>query len=139
MKNEEYTENDISLLFSMFSCAHNAVPGISFNKYVDRIIKYVKIDKITFILAVCYIRKITRLYPWLKITKSNRHRLICSAILTAIIHLDDDPVDYFWYARTCGISKNELDNIVMAFIKLIDYKLCYYDNICNEIIKFKKL
>ena len=139
MGNKESTENNnIEVLFSAFSCANDAVPEISINDYINRIIKYVKINKITFILAMCYIRKIIKKNSYLEITESNKHRLICSAILTAIIHFEDDIVCYKWYSQVCGISKDELERLVMSFVKLLDWELCCYDKTCTRIIKFKR-
>lgn len=119
---------NMNILFSSFSCVNGMVPSISYNKYVKRIVKYGRLDKNVIILANLYIKHVIQLYPFLVITDNNKHRLIATAIILGLIHLDDDIMTYSQYARVVGLSSEELSKLMLNFLILIDFRLGMFDS-----------
>lgn len=118
---------NMNILFSSFSCINGRVPSISYNKYVQRIVKHSRLDNNVITLANLYIKHIIQTYPFLVITDSNKHRLIASAIMIGLIHLDDDIMTYSQYARVVGLTSEELSKLILNFLILIDFRLGMFD------------
>ena len=100
---------------------HPKVPEISIYDYLYRIKKYSLIEDSTLIISLIYIDRVCN-NKGIILTKYNIHRILFSAIFTALKFNEDIFYKTSFYAKIGGISTKELINLENAFIKLIDFK-----------------
>lgn len=106
-------------------------PGITLENYLDRIIKYTKLEISTLILVLINIDKICEINS-LQITKYNVHRLLlCSALISIKIN-EDDFYSNSYYAKIGGISLSEINNLEDEFLRLIQFCLWTDINLFNK-------
>ena len=94
------------------------IPPISIENYLDRIIKYTKLETSTLILSLINIDKICELNS-LQITKYNVHRLLQSSVVISIKINEDDS----YYSKVTGVSLSEINNLEDEFLRKIRFKL----------------
>jgi hypothetical protein len=118
------------------------VPGISIESYLDRMIKYTKMETSTLILILIYIDRICE-YNSLVITRFNVHRLLLAAMIVSIKVNEDDFYSNSFYSKVGGVSLEEINNLENEFLKLIRYRLWTDYNLFNKykvnLMKYDKL
>ena len=113
---QEVNETRRTLFFS------KTIPGISIESYLDRIIKYTKMETSTLILILIYIDRICE-YNSLVLNKYNVHRLLLAAMIVSIKVNEDDFYSNLYYSKVGGVSLEELNSLENEFLKLIRFRL----------------
>ena len=116
---------------------HPKVPEISIYDYLYRIKKYSSIEDSTLIISLIYIDRVCK-NKGIILTKYNIHRILFSAIYTALKFNEDILYKNSFYAEIGGISIKELINLENAFIKLIDFKLFVSEEIFQSYSRYLK-
>ena len=116
---------------------HPKVPEISIYDYLYRIKKYSLIEDSTIIISLIYIDRVCN-NKGIILTKYNIHRILFSAIFTALKFNEDIFYKTSFYAKIGGISTKELINLENAFIKLIDFKFFVSEEIFQTYSRYLK-
>ena len=109
-------------------------PPISLFQYLQRIIKYVKIEFSTLIISMIYIDRICKEKVF--INEYNIHRIMIISIYIAYIYNEDCIHDNNYLALVSGISKKEMVLLENEFLELIDFKLYVSNDIFQEYKKY---
>eukprot|EP00939_MAST-03C_sp_MAST-3C-sp1_P004939 g4939.t1 len=97
-------------------------PSIGLGKYLDRLTKYLKCTKESYVLALAYLERLTRTVR-LEITPLNEHRLLLVGVRVASKFLNDVHFDNKYYAEIGGISVKELNFLELAFVYALAFRL----------------
>ena len=108
-------------------------PSISLFDYLQRIIKYVKIELSTLIIAMIYIDRICREKVFLN--EFNIHRIMLISIYMAYIYNEDCVFDNKYLALVSGLSKAEMMTLQEDFLDLVGFNLYVSD---KEFEQYKK-
>ncbi len=111
------------------------VPSIPIEKFLERIVRYTKLENSTLILSLIYIDRICEMRSW-KLKYINIHRLLITSVLTALKYNEDDIYDNVFYSNVGGITSNELQMLEENFLKGINYTLFINDNIFEKYENF---
>ena len=117
---------------------HPKIPEISIYDYLYRIKKYSSIEDSTLIISLIYIDRICK-NKGIILTKYNIHRILFSAIYTAMKFNEDIFYKNSFYAKIGGISIKELINLENAFTKLIDFKFFVSEEIFQTYSRYLKI
>ena len=109
-------------------------PTISLLDYLRRILKYIKIECSTLIIAMIYIDRICKEKVFLN--EYNIHRIMIIAIYMAYTYNEDCIYDNKYLSLVSGLSKSEMVLLEEDFLDLIDFKLFVCDEIFNQYKKF---
>ena len=109
-------------------------PGISLLDYLRRILKYLKIEYSTLIIAMIYIDRICKEKVFLN--EFNIHRIMLISIYMAYTYNEDCIYDNKYLALVSGISKSEMVLLEEDFLDLIEFKLFVSDQIFEEYKKY---
>ena len=109
-------------------------PSISLFEYLQRILKYVKIELSTLIIAMIYIDRICREKVFLN--EFNIHRVMLIAIYMAYIYNEDNVYDNKYLALVSGLSKAEMMTLQEDFLDLIEFNLFVSDEIFEQYKKY---
>ena len=96
-------------------------PSIPLFVYLQRILKYVKIELSTLIIAMIYIDRICREKVFLN--EFNIHRIMLISIYMAYIYNEDCVYDNKYLALVSGLSKAEMMTLEEDFLDLIEFNL----------------
>ena len=96
-------------------------PGISLFDFLQRIIKYVKIEFSTLIIAMIYIDRICKEKVFLN--EFNIHRIMLISIYMAYMYNEDCVFDNKFLALVSGLSKTEMVTLEEDFLDLIEFNL----------------
>ena len=96
-------------------------PGISLFDFLQRIIKYVKIEFSTLIIAMIYIDRICKEKVFLN--EYNIHRIMLISIYMAYMYNEDCVFDNKFLALVSGLSKTEMVTLEEDFLDLIEFNL----------------
>ena len=108
-------------------------PSISLFDYLQRIIKYVRIELSTLIIAMIYIDRICREKVFLN--EFNIHRIMLISIYMAYIYNEDCIFDNKYLALVSGLSKAEMMTLQEDFLDLVEFNLYVSD---DEFEQYKK-
>ena len=108
-------------------------PSISLFDYLQRIIKYVKIELSTLIIAMIYIDRICQDKVFLN--EFNIHRIMLISIYMAYIYNEDCIFDNKYLALVSGLSKAEMMTLQEDFLDLVEFNLYVSD---KEFEQYKK-
>ena len=109
-------------------------PGISLLDYLRRIIKYLKIEYSTLIIAMIYIDRICKEKVFLN--EYNIHRIMLISIYMAYTYNEDCTYDNKYLALVSGLSKTEMVALEEDFLDLIDFKLFVTEEIFEQYKKY---
>ena len=104
------------------------IPSISIYDFLERIVKYSKIEKSTLVLILIYIDKLCDMNN-VDITFYNIHKLILSSLVIAAKYNEDKYLSNQFFAKIGGITKKEIDILEYQFLTLIDFSLYINDEI----------
>ena len=110
------------------------LPSLSLFDYLQRILKYVKIELSTLIIAMIYIDRICRENVFLN--ESNIHRVMLIAIYMAYIYNEDKVFDNKYLALVSGLSKAEMMTLQEDFLDLIEFNLFVSDDVFEQYQKY---
>ena len=102
------------------------VPKISKYCYIERILKYSRIEESTLILSLIYIDKVCEVNNLL-LTEFNIHRIIFTSLLVSIKYNEDEYYSNSFYAKVAGLSLREVNMLENEFLKMMDFKLFVND------------
>ena len=105
-------------------------PGISLIDYLRRILKYVKIEYSTLIIAMIYIDRICEKKVFLN--EFNIHRVMIISIYMAYMFNEDCIYDNKYLALVSGLSKGEILLLEEDFLDLIEFKLFVSEKIFEQ-------
>ena len=97
------------------------VPSISLLDYLRRILKYLRIEFSTLIIAMIYIDRICKEKVFLN--EYNVHRIMIIAIYIAYIYNEDCTFDIKYLSLVSGLNKNEVLLLEEEFLELIEFNL----------------
>ena len=118
------------------------VPPISLRDYINRIMKYSKMDISTLIMAIIYIDNFCDKHRYI-LTANNIYRILLLACLLSLKFNEDTTVDYNYYSVIAAVSVEDLKNLEfymylkLHFSLLVKYDLykSYYDYFTNSSIQ----
>ena len=96
-------------------------PSISLFDFLQRILKYIRIEFSTLIIAMIYIDRICKEKVFLN--EYNIHRIMLIAIYIAYIYNEDRVFDNNYLALVSGLSKEEMLTLEEDFLDLIEFNL----------------
>ena len=98
------------------------LPQISISDYVIRIVKYMKIEESTLILALIYIDRISRKKK-IFVNEYNIFRLFFSSVVVATKFNEDKYQSNSYYAKIGGMELEQLNEMEMEFVIGINFDL----------------
>ena len=102
--------------------------------YLQRILKYVKIELSTLIIAMIYIDRICREKVFLN--EFNIHRIMVISIYMAYIYNEDCVYDNKYLALVSGLSKADMMTLEEDFLDLIEFNLFVSDEVFEQYKKY---
>lgn len=109
-------------------------PGISLLDYLNRILKYLKMEYSTLIIAMIYIDRICKEKVFLN--EFNIHRVMLISIYMAYTYNEDCIYDNKYLALVSGLSKSEMLLLEEDFLDLIDFRLFVSEEIFEQYKKY---
>eukprot|EP00190_Bangiopsis_sp_CCMP1999_P003682 CAMPEP_0198729306 /NCGR_PEP_ID=MMETSP1475-20131203/16865_1 /TAXON_ID= ORGANISM="Unidentified sp., Strain CCMP1999" /NCGR_SAMPLE_ID=MMETSP1475 /ASSEMBLY_ACC=CAM_ASM_001111 /LENGTH=197 /DNA_ID=CAMNT_0044491911 /DNA_START=235 /DNA_END=828 /DNA_ORIENTATION=+ len=106
---------------SMFYASR--VPAIALRDYLRRIFKYSQCTSGCYVAALVYLQRIAKRDPSLRMNSLNVHRLIITAVVLAVKFHEDSYFSNSFYARVGGVSLEEFNQLEIAFLEFIDFRL----------------
>ena len=110
------------------------LPSLSLFDYLQRILKYVKIELSTLIIAMIYIDRICREKVFLN--EFNIHRVMLISIYMAYIYNEDKVFDNKYLALVSGLSMAEMMTLQEDFLDLIEFNLFVSDEVFGQYKKY---
>lgn len=98
------------------------VPNITIEAYIQRVIKYTRLEVSSLVLMSVYIDSFCELNGFL-LTKHNIFRVLITAALIAIKYNEDKIYIDSHYAKVGGIPLEELNILEFSFLNGLDYNL----------------
>ena len=115
--------------------------SVTIAAYMDRIIKNVRLEESTLIIAMIYIDRVCE-FNNIYLMDSNIHRVMFAGIIIAIKYNEDDFYSNKYYSTVGGISTRELCTLEYEFVKLLKYSLFIntqtYDKYKTYLINYNK-
>ena len=109
-------------------------PSISLLDYLRRILKYLRIEYSTLIIAMIYIDRICKEKVFLN--EYNIHRIMLISIYMAYTYNEDCIYDNKYLALVSGLSKSEMVLLEEDFLDLIEFKLYVSEGIYEQYKKY---
>jgi hypothetical protein len=97
-------------------------PSISIQQYLERIVKYSKMEDSTLIITLIYIDRLCD-FNQFHLSDYSIHRIILANILLAIKYNEDDYYSNEYYAKVGGVSLQEINSLEYECVKLLKHKL----------------
>lgn len=98
------------------------IPSISFKNYLYRIQNFTEAEDNTLIIALIYLDRFTEKNNII-LTDYNVHKIFFLSVLIAIKYNEDLYYELFFYAKICGMDKNELKLLERKFVDMINFEL----------------
>jgi hypothetical protein len=93
-----------------------AVPPISIQSYLTRILKYAPCANVVFISVLIYLDRMARAKVPFVVCSANIHRLLISAVMVATKFYSDVFYTNSHYAKVGGLSVIELNQLELEFL-----------------------
>ena len=103
-------------------------PSISLNDYIERIMKFSKMDVSSLINAIIYLDRFCNKNNYI-LTKNNIYLLLLTSCLLSIKFNEDHPIDNKYYSKIAGIP--------FDFLKKLETKM-YFMLSCSLLIKYNE-
>lgn len=114
------------------------LPIISLEKYIYRLVHYIKPEITSFCLSLVYIDRFFQITNY-KPTKEIIYRLYLICLIVAIKFNEDSSLTNKAYSNIGGISTIELNNLEKTFLKLVNFNLYVDESLFEEYISVLKL
>ena len=98
------------------------IPSISICDFLERIVKYTKMQDSTLMLILIYIDRFCEI-NYVNLNFFNIHKLIIASMIVAIKYNEDNILNNEFYAKVGGVSKKEIDILEYEFLSLIEFSL----------------
>ena len=98
------------------------IPSISIFDFLERIVKYTKMQDSTLMLILIYIDRFCEI-NYVNLNFFNIHKLIIASMIVAIKYNEDNILNNEFYAKVGGVSKKEIDILEYEFLSLIEFSL----------------
>lgn len=103
---------------------HSAcVPGICIGDYLKRLQKYFVCSDECFVLALVYIDRLSKRNPSLQICALTMHRLLFTAVVTAVKFHDDHFYSNKYYAKVGGMNLKEANLLEATFLQMLGWSV----------------
>ena len=99
------------------------IPGISIEKYLERLAGYSRCSPETFVIAVIYVDRIVSPECGVVLGPRNVHKLFLVALLCAAKFNDDLKLAQWGFAKLGGLGKKELCQLEVQFLSGIDFRV----------------
>jgi hypothetical protein len=99
------------------------VSPISINEYLDRITKYVIVEKSVLIMLVIFIDRTCTVLPDFIISSLTIHRFLIAAVTVCCKSVSDKYSTNTFFAKVGGIGVEELNILELELCKIVDWKL----------------
>ncbi|KAJ3301626.1 hypothetical protein HDV03_000626 [Kappamyces sp. JEL0829] len=121
-------------------------PGIGVKEYIERMNKYVIVEKSVLLMTLVFVDRMCTLYPTFTINSLTAHRFLIACVTATSKCVSDIYSTNAFFAKVGGISTQELNVIEIEFCKLLEWRLqCsaallqeYYQNLIQTIPKFQR-
>lgn len=107
------------------------LPKISLSDYINRIMKYTKIEESTLTLALIYIDRVCKKNKII-LTEYNVYRLLFASVVIALKYNEDKYYSNVFYAKIGGLEIKQLNCLEIEFVIAINFDL-FVDNKIFEI------
>mmetsp|Transcript_30792 Transcript_30792/g.57720 ORF Transcript_30792/g.57720 Transcript_30792/m.57720 type:complete len:225 (-) Transcript_30792:114-788(-) len=99
-------------------------PGIGVEQYLLRLATCFECNESCLVMALIYIDRVVKMNPGeVVLNPLTIHRLVAVALVVATKFLDDNFFKNAFYARICGLTLRELNNLEVHFINLLKWKM----------------
>lgn len=102
------------------------LPKISLSDYINRIMKYTKIEETTLTLALIYIDRVCKKNKIL-LTEYNVYRLLFAGVIIALKYNEDKFYSNVFYAKIGGLEIKQLNCLEVEFVIALNFDL-FVDN-----------
>lgn len=107
-------------------------PEITIKEYLSHLVCQNECSCECFIVAMIYINRLLEKHKYAKLDMCNIHRLLLVAFVIAIKNIEDIYFSNKHYAMIGGISKEELNDLELYFLKKINFDLHIDVNTFNK-------
>ena len=107
------------------------VPAITIKNYLERLIKYTKIENTTLVLILIFIDRVCDINK-IRLNYFNIHKLIIASMLVSIKYNEDDYFSNEFYAKVGGIRMTEMNKLEYEFLSLIEFNLFVNEEVFNK-------
>lgn len=107
------------------------VPAITIKNYLERLIKYTKIESTTLVLILIFIDRVCDINK-IRLNYFNIHKLIIASMLVSIKYNEDDYFSNEFYAKVGGIRMAEMNKLEYEFLSLIEFNLFVNEEVFNK-------
>lgn len=107
------------------------VPAITIKNYLERLIKYTKIENTTLVLILIFIDRVCDINK-IRLNYFNIHKLIIASMLVSIKYNEDDYFSNEFYAKVGGIKMAEMNKLEYEFLSLIEFNLFVNEDVFNK-------
>ena len=118
-------ENDINPIINNKNISlflTDSIQTITINDYLQRLVKYTQVESSTLIAMLIYIDRICELNNFI-INSYNVYKILFSSLIIAIKYNEDEYYDNKFYAKVGCLTLKEMNNLVINYLSLIDFKL----------------
>ncbi|XP_020570987.1 cyclin-U1-1-like [Phalaenopsis equestris] len=98
-------------------------PGISIEKYMERIHSYALCSPACFVVGFVYVDRAVHRRPDFLVGSLNVHRLMLTSVLVASKFFDVMAQSNAFYAKVGGVSNAELNNLELELLFLLDFNV----------------
>ena len=127
--NEHYKKKLKSQSKQIFTS--KTIPKISLGDYINRILKYTKIEDSTLIITLIYIDRFCKNKKIL-LTEFNIHRIFFSALLVSIKYNEDKYYSNLYYSKIGGLKLHKLNKLESEFLLGLAFKLFIDDKVYKQ-------
>ena len=107
------------------------VPAISIKNYLERLIKYSKIENTTLVLILIFIDRVCDINK-IRLNYFNIHKLIIASMVVSIKYNEDDYFSNEFYAKVGGIRMTEMNKLEYEFLSLIEFNLFVNEDVFKK-------
>ena len=107
------------------------VPAITIKNYLERLIKYTKIESTTLVLILIFIDRVCDINK-IRLNYFNIHKLIIASMLVSIKYNEDDYFSNEFYAKVGGIRMTDMNKLEYEFLSLIEFNLFVNEEVFNK-------
>ena len=107
------------------------VPAITIKNYLERLIRYTKIESTTLVLILIFIDRVCDINK-IRLNYFNIHKLIIASMLVSIKYNEDDYFSNEFYAKVGGIRMTEMNKLEYEFLSLIEFNLFVNEEVFNK-------
>lgn len=100
-----------------------AIPGISIEKYLERLASYSRCSVETFVIALIYVDRIVSVEGGVVLSPLNVHKLFLVALVCAAKFNDDLKLAQWGYAKLGGLGKKDLCRLEVQFLSAIGFRV----------------